>query len=150
MFWSDSMQKLIIKLYEDGPITRHDQDLYGSIVGFQLINKKLKNRNLVRNVGVKENGTKLWGLTKQALETQKVSKTMEVKCPECSEKHEVSVDASVNIVDAIKILRTFFGSWQDDKVEYLDDGVKCESCGEEYDEDERICECKNCGTILKW
>jgi len=150
VFWSDSMQKLLIEMYVNGPLTRHDQNLYDSSVGFRLINKKLRNRDLVREVGRTDEGRKLWDLTERALKTKQTSDTFEVECPNCEEEHEVEVKHEVNIIEAIKILRIFFGEWQDDKIKIRDGSVVCRNCKEEYPKDVRICECESCGKILKW
>lgn len=144
------MQKLLVRLYEDGPKTRHSQELYGSVIGFRLIVKKLKNIDLVQEAGVTEEGRKKYDLTKEALETKKVEDEFEIECPKCNSKFQSSVSVNVNIIHAIKILRMFFGSWQEDKVEEHDDVVECKDCGELYKKNEKICECKKCGKILKW
>lgn len=144
------MQKLLVEMYEKGPITRHNQDLYDSIVGFQLIKKKLQNRDLIVDVGMNNDGMKLWDLSEQALKVVTEKDTFEVECPDCDKKYEVEVDFETNIVDAIKILRMFFGDWREDLVDVRDNVVVCKNCSEEYQKDKRICECKKCGKILKW
>lgn len=124
MFWSDGMQRLIMKIHEEGSITRHEQDLYDSTIGFYLISSKLKSWDVIESNGRDKRNRKLWTLTGRAKKS--------------------------GVIDAIKTLRKYFGDWNEDKVEETDNGVKCKKCGHEMKENEPVCECPECGTILKW
>lgn len=125
MFWSDGMQRLMMKIHEASEgLTRHEQDIYDSTIGFYLISKKLKDWGVIESGGRDDRNRKLWVLTERAKQD--------------------------DVIEAIKTLRKYFGDWDDGKVEETDNGVKCKNCGHEMGENEPLCECPECDVVLKW
>lgn len=109
MFWSDGMQKLIIKMHERGEITRDEQDIYDSTVGWFLITKKLRNNNIIEEKGRNKENQKIWVLTDEAEDTGLV-KGDDGKFYPPEEAEEKDIDGiHVTVVDALKIIRKYFG-----------------------------------------
>jgi len=65
MFWSDSMQKLVRLISRRGKVTKKDQDIYDSGVGWYMITTKLKKKGIIYEKGRDDYNQKIWYLTEK-------------------------------------------------------------------------------------